>query len=810
VSGLLDQYRPPDAPIRLPGTGTMGPATMGEAFDAARQSYETLERSDTRDLYAQRIGKTVTDALAARGKTAISTGYGRKIAISPRNLTRDRAVVAERIWQEVAAERARDPEFLKDLPDADAFEAAIIKARKADFDAAQSVTARSSGAGGVLAELAGGVTSSLEDPLTQITLGLTLPIGGPIAGGVARRLAIGALREAALNSAASAPALALKARNAEEIGVDYGWQEGVAELGLQALIGGIFGAGAEGLSIGLDAAMAAPGPRQLAQALRSLPEKTGVPLRQSEEDAVRVLERQADDLDGSPYEPTPEGDAAHLQRIEEATEALVDGRAPLIEGETPDGVVVRPELVEAATKGFDAKPHLEKGRAYVAGGGSLQPAKVAQAMELSEPEADRLLTVLAAEPDSGLFVTKPKWTRDADGVRQLVPGKVRRVPKVNGPEDVLDFLARRGGLRNDEGHALDEIGGLVNHFTPNFGGGPLIRATGMSLEQAQEALQQAGYFGERGLSLSNRQEQIQTSDLLNLLEQADQARQRGKRLYSPFDPKLNEGVARELDAGREADAAARQANRDSMAEAWERDGYPALADSESEALEMAWRRYSDTLPADREPTVDEFLDYHVDSDSFEALQAARADLRGEDFDVPFDDVRGGGYGDDDPAVAGTGARGPDTGLDGPAPVGGRARQGAEGAGDPRDGGADQGEPPAALEAAASDAASGRAIAEFDDPLGPGAAAQADLLWHDLKAAVDPAVADRNRQTAQLGADSPLRPGDRASQADVDGTPLFDAVRSPELFSAPDEADFAARVAEIDAEEAALAALKGCL
>ncbi len=40
--------------------------------------------------------------------------------------------------------------------------------------------------------------------------------------------------------------------------------------------------------------------------------------------------------------------------------------------------------------------------------------------------------------------------------------------------------------------------------------------------------------------------------------------------------------------------------------------------------------------------------------------------------------------------------------------------------------------------------------------------------------------------------------------------MFDAVRSPELFSAPDEADFAARVAEIDADEAALTALKGCL
>jgi len=40
-----------------------------------------------------------------------------------------------------------------------------------------------------------------------------------------------------------------------------------------------------------------------------------------------------------------------------------------------------------------------------------------------------------------------------------------------------------------------------------------------------------------------------------------------------------------------------------------------------------------------------------------------------------------------------------------------------------------------------------------------------------------------RQRLQMRADSPLRPGDRKEQADVDGTPLFDAARSPTLFQA---------------------------
>jgi hypothetical protein len=72
-------------------------------------------------------------------------------------------------------------------------------------------------------------------------------------------------------------------------------------------------------------------------------------------------------------------------------------------------------------------------------------------------------------------------------------------------------------------------------------------------------------------------------------------------------------------------------------------------------------------------------------------------------------------------------------------------------------------------AAVSDVASGKAIAEFDDPLGAGAQAQTETLWHDLKRDMEAGVAD--------------------------------ALDDPELR---------AEVERLDAEAAALDALKGCL
>lgn len=101
-----------------------------------------------------------------------------------------------------------------------------------------------------------------------------------------------------------------------------------------------------------------------------------------------------------------------------------------------------------------------------------------------------------------------------------------RVPAPRAPEDALTFLARNGGLRNDEGHALrDRSRGTVGggRDLPQFapGGGHIFRKSGMSIDQAGEALHEAGFFPHGRPT---------TSDVLELIDRSVNERQ-----YRPAD-----------------------------------------------------------------------------------------------------------------------------------------------------------------------------------------------------------------------------------------------------------------------------------
>jgi hypothetical protein len=348
MSGPLDAFRTPDLGRLIAPGGTMPPATFSETWGAALQAGNVLDRSDSYDLYAQQLAQPVVDALRQRGRTAIQTGYGRRIAITPRNFARDRQVVADRIWQEVAAERERDPEFLKDLPDREAFEAAVLARRKHDLGDAEAVLARSSGIGGAVGGFLGAADSTLRDPVTWITTGLTLPFGGPVTGGIARRIGITALREATLNTAATVPALAFKAENAEELGREYDIGDAALDLGLSAVVGGAFGAGAAGLGLAADKGIERYTARQLARELEALPQSRGVELTPDEMAAVKVLRRQAEDLDASPYQPGSVADGVHLSRLHETEDALLHGE-PLPQPEV--SLAPEPAAIDAQLPG---------------------------------------------------------------------------------------------------------------------------------------------------------------------------------------------------------------------------------------------------------------------------------------------------------------------------------------------------------------------------------------------------------------------------------------------------------------------------
>lgn len=96
-------------------------------------------------------------------------------------------------------------------------------------------------------------------------------------------------------------------------------------------------------------------------------------------------------------------------------------------------------------------------------------------------------------------------------------------------------------------------------------------------------------------------------------------------------------------------------------------------------------------------------------------------------------------------------------------------------------------------------------------------AQLDSLDHDARAvldhgaATDPAIAERQRQQAQLGAEAPMRA--RSEQDGTMGSPLFDAADAPE-FRLDAEGDKGTTLRDMldgfDAEEAELKNARDCL
>lgn len=353
-----------------------------------------------------------------------------------------------------------------------------------------------------------------------------------------------------------------------------------------------------------------------------------------------------------------------------------------------------------------------------------QIGKMAEELSASEAEVRRGLTVLVREGSitanrkSGNFMRKP--------------------PPLEGPQDVLDFIARHGGIRDDEGHAL----GLVRQegrFAGRRDGmrdwqrltrrnGPLLRRAGRSLDEIGELLGEAGYLRGRD------SERPSITEVLAFL---DQRIGDGKPRYS-FEDQASYGEMAPERAGSgmsdeeylfrisEIEDAAAQLGLD-----------PAQLDPEF--LDFAARaaqlgeQFAD--PAER-------LLWIINSEA----RAARLEFLEQTDDLRYEDISDEWPFDPfDPAEA--------AGLD----AGGAAGRGADPA-TAGTGGPDRG----AIEGSG---ATGPALAElpheevtrFLDPDGPEARAQLDSLDHDARVATDPfapaAAADSTHsfgeQVAQL-------------------------------------------------------------
>lgn len=188
--------------------------------------------------------------------------------------------------------------------------------------------------------------------------------------------------------------------------------------------------------------------------------------------------------------------------------------------------------------------------------------------------------------------------------------KAKAAAKRRAPVDALTFLARRGGVRDDEGHELKR-GRNLQRFIP--GAGALIRSTGMDIGAAGEALHEAGYFGPPETTPRPTVAQV-----LDLLDEAA----RGRRLTP--EAQAEAAVEAEGAAAEEANARARE----EIAEAGREMGRP-ISTSETEAI----LRLMSAEGLDASAAVDAYLERLAIRD-LDALSSDTGDPAYEEIPFP--------------------------------------------------------------------------------------------------------------------------------------------------------------------------------
>lgn len=378
---------------------------------------------------------------------------------------------------------------------------------------------------------------------------------------------------------------------------------------------------------------------------------------------------------------------------------------------------------------------------------------------------------------------------------------MRTPPAPKKDLSLLEWISARGGL-NDSGGDLKAMGVDRWHQNAPFRR-QIIRPEGapadkFGLDTTLTDAIEAGYFPE----LEGYQRNTY-ADLLDSQVLADAINEElaGKLRYAT-ERKAGAQVL-EADPQREAADAFRQTWAEhgndpaDLPEEWVNTAAARWLNGEGLAPEhviatMIREEYEDTLARLVDESMD--ADYGVNHDVF------NPDIIDE-WTQRFDERRAAAYPGRD--------RGGDR-ADGPGRSGQPGEPGTAGAGDSKR--------EAAARAAADAAEQGRRLADlppaerapFLDPEADAARQQADSLAHDLRAAVDPNIADLQRQQAQLGADAPMR-----APTEQDGTmglALFDAQDAPGFRFEVDGEPRTAQdlLADIEQDEAMLKSIRDCL
>lgn len=451
--------------------------------------------------------------------------------------------------------------------------------------------------------------------------------------------------------------------------------------------------------------------------------------------------------------------------------SFVEANRPAIAAEfARRGAELPPELKPVSREPIELPPEvIEATRAYIRGKGSLQPAALAKALGTDEATAAAALGRVASRPNSGLV------TRGDRIVRQRV---------IANPT-LLDFVAMKGGIRNDEGHDL-----LNTRIKKMSAGGRVITRGGMSLDRMRELAAEAGYFPD--MTPEEAMGNTTTADFKLLLERDRVHAMEGlndaadKAMRAAHDEETRAAIARVDEAIAKAGYALNLTDEEKLAIA----GAAQELDSFDEAVFIAMRdalaitddEAARLRPDDQygTPELDELGREIRDARNAEADGERGADREGSD---PAGDAAGrGGAQPEEPAGA----------------AGGAAEDELIG----HNGGPPLDDNPESI---------ARQAEAFDDPAGPAATAQSASLEHDIDMFGGATAADR-RAALERAAEGRKKGAAGQKPPGSDGG-LFDARAEDQAFRLTEDGpDVSAGDAlrKIDEDLDAVEKAKGCM
>lgn len=481
------------------------------------------------------------------------------------------------------------------------------------------------------------------------------------------------------------------------------------------------------------------------------------------------------------------GEAGALPR-----DPALDAERPLVTDIPPDPLEVRPEVMREGIADAVRAIVADRGRSLN------QVPRLADELGVSEGQLREAMDVLVGNGE----------------LRQTKSGIYRRAAQAanRGPDDMLRFIVRNGGLAYDgldeggrrlgtAGHDLRNSGNL-DKFVP--GAGPLLRPGGRGLDAMAELLHDAGYFGPP--------ETTPRPSETELITTLDDVIRRGEKRYSSFDDAPAENVQGE----RRRDGFQSEEHYEAERTRWNAAAQQALGrdldeDEFFEALDVLregglrsdirpdWQVFPDQAGYDRGDDLAPYITAMVNRRIDDALEDAYLEVEDRIYD-PFDETD-----TDIAAEAGSAADGGERS----AADAGDAGAGSEGAAArPGDASPDE------LTPAERDALVAEGLIEtppldeatarlFDDPHSAEMRRMADGVWHDIL-----------NEEAQLRAAAPLR-GENVTGQAQDGTMglgLFDAADQP-MFDLEDglgERSIAEIRAELDKDAADIDAIEACM